>query len=113
MANTYSTTYSQAVESEESIYDEIIVDRSVAGVIRTRVLIPASNIKLQFKVVHPVLTQAQKDAIITFYRDNRDADFYFTWKANNTQYLVRYTSVPTVTMLGGNFYKVEFNVAEV
>jgi hypothetical protein len=113
MASTYSTSYSQAVESEESLYDEIIVDRTVAGLIKTRVLIPTSNIKLQFKVVHPVLTQAQKDAVITFYKDNRDIDFYFTWKANNTQYLVRYTSVPIVSIIGGGFYKVEFTVAEV
>jgi hypothetical protein len=113
MANTYSTTYSQAVESEESLYDEIIVDRTVAGLIRTRVLIPTANIKLQLKVVHPVLTQTQKDDVITFYKNNRDLDFYFTWKANATQYLVRYTSVPNVTMLGGSFYKVDFTVAEV
>jgi hypothetical protein len=113
MANTYSTTYSQAVESEESIYDEIIVDRTVAGLPRTRVLIPVVNIKNVFKVVHPVLTLTQKNDVITFYKNNRDLDFYFTWKANSTQYLVRYTSVPAVTIIGGGFYKVEFTIAEV
>lgn len=113
MANTYSSTYSQSVESEEMLYDEIIVDRTVAGGIKTRASIPVANVKKQFKVIHPVLTLAQKDDVITFYKNNRDQDFYFTWKANSTQYLVRYIGVPVIGIIGGGFYRVEFSIAEV
>ena len=63
---TYTTSWGQSTSSEEVVYDSLIVDRSVGGIMRVRSSVPLANIKKIFKICHNVLTLAEKNAVHTF-----------------------------------------------
>lgn len=119
VGQSYPTTYAQSVESTEEIYDDIISDRTFAGVLKTRSLVPVGNIKKIFNVVHPALTLAQKQWILDYYKSNRDSTFAFQWKAEATGdseyavYTVKFTAPPKFTILGGTWWKAVVQLAEV
>ncbi len=105
--------FAQSLESSEEIYDEILQDRTTAGKLKTRSLIPIDNIKRVFTVIHPAVSLADKTTIQDYYKVNRDTAFTFTWHADNTEYYVQFTSQPKYTILGGMFWRVETYLAEV
>lgn len=106
-------TYAQSIDSSEEIYDEIISDRTWAGALKTRTLIPTDNIKKNFNVIHPALTLEQRTWLIDFYKEYRDSVFTFTWKADNTAYYVKFVAPPKITIIGGHWWKAVVQLAEV
>lgn len=116
---SYPTTFAQSTESTEDIYDDIIQDRTFAGIIKTRSLVPVSYIKKVFTVVHPALTLAQKQWLLDYYKINRDSIFAFQWNAEATGdseyavYNVKFISQPKFVILGGTWWKATVQLAEV
>lgn len=116
---SYPTNYTQSVESSEDIYDDVIQDRTFAGIIKTRSLVPVTYIKKVFTVVHPALTLAQKQWLLDYYKTNRDSTFAFQWKAEATGddeyavYSVKFITQPKFTIIGGTWWKATVQLAEV
>jgi hypothetical protein len=110
---TYPTAGGQSTTSDELNYDNLIVDRSVGGIVRVRSTVPLANIKKVFIVIHSVLTLTEKTALETFYKTYRDSNLDLLWKADNLHYAVRFIDIPKYTMLGGLFWKAEVKLAEI
>jgi len=106
-------TYGQSIESTQEDYDDLQKDRTFAGILKTRSLVPVANIKKIFNVVHPYLTLTEKTALMSYYTTNRDATFSFTWKADNVAYNVKFTSIPKITIVGGNWWRGVVTLEEV
>jgi hypothetical protein len=109
----YPTSYGQSSKSDETVFDNIITDRSVGGVIRRRSTVPRANIKKVFTVVHEVVSLTEKTAIQTFYETNRDSNIDLLWKPDALHYAVIFIDVPKYTMIGGLFWKAEVKFAEI
>lgn len=109
----YTTTWGQSSESEELVYDNLTVDRSFGGIVRVRSSVPLANILKTFRIVHSVLTLAEKEALHTFYTTYRDSTLDFKWKADSYYYPTRFIEPPKYTMLGGTYWKAEVSLAEI
>lgn len=106
-------TYAQSIDSTEDVYDELISDRTTAGLLKTRSIVPSENIKRIFTVIHPSLTLVERTWLLDFYKKYRDSYFQFTWKADNETYWVQFTDRPKITIIGGNWWKATVSLAEV
>jgi hypothetical protein len=111
------TILQQSVESGEELNEQLIVDRTYNGLIKTRSWYPNLGVNKSFNkiftIIHPVVNTDQKDWIIQFYKVNRLIPFKITWKADNRIYDVLFLEPPKITMLGGQWWKVGIKLAQI
>lgn len=106
-------TYGQSVESDETTLWGRQIDRATNGSVKSRSFYTGA--KKTFKVVHEFLTNTQKLAIESFYTDNQNESFEFTWIASGVTYPTCMFDAqdPTFKALQGGYWRVETYLVEV
>lgn len=106
-------SYSQGLESRVTYDDGRLSDRSEGGTLKSRVLYPAR--KATYRVVHPYLTNAQRDTLLSFYDANTTAVVEFTWHGDTTPVAVqvKFLEVPVLTPHGGGRWRAEVRLGQV
>lgn len=79
----------------------LITHRGVDGTLRGQAV---HDDKIDFNIVHEVLTDTERDTLVTFYNSNKDTVFNFTWPIDNVTYSCLFKSRPTFTSIGQGKY---------
>jgi hypothetical protein len=87
--------YKQAYDSRPPLASGLKTERAGNGSLWIRKTY--TSFKRDFEVVHPSLTKAEYDALITFYNANVGIAFDFTWNGDGVTYTGCYfTDVPQI-----------------
>lgn len=111
MAAYPTFTYNPSQSSEETILDDLQLDRASNGTPKVRAMYTAP--KKMFTVVHEALTAAERSTLMTFYNTNRLLQVTFLWKADNVTYTCIFTGPPKSQIEPGLRWTVTTQLAQV
>ncbi len=104
-------TYKASLESDETLRDDLAVDRASNGAVRVRAFYSAP--RRSFVLRLGVLTAAEKATLETFYNTNRTATFSFVWDADGVSYTCVFAQAPKFKRLVGARWSAEVNLEQV
>ena len=96
--------------SRKEVADGRVMLRATNGALKTRRLFTSD--KASFDLSHFVDT-TDKDALLSYYSSNKDADFDYVWPADKSSYVVRFASAPQVDSVGSEWWTVKVRLEEV
>lgn len=79
----------------------LIFNRGVDGTLRAQ---NVHTTKLDFNIIHEVLTDTERSTLVDFYNSNKDVVFNFTWPIDNVTYTCLFKSRPKFTSIGQGKY---------
>lgn len=85
-------TYNPSQSSEETLLDDLQVDRSSNGTPKVRSFYTAP--KKAFTVVHEGMTSEERDTLLAYYAATRLLPFDFVWAADNVTYTCLFATPP-------------------
>lgn len=91
-------SYGQTTQSREDRQDGTQWERASNGALRGRALWPSD--KLTLRIDH-VLTRAEADALLAFYRTNRLAAVDVLWAGDQQTRAMYFAGPPAIVPLGG------------
>jgi len=103
-------TYNPSQSSEETLLDDLQVDRASNGSPKVRSFYTAP--KKAFSVVHEGMTSAERATLLAFYSANRLSSFSFVWVADGVTYTCLFSAPPKSVITSGLHWTVTTQLIE-
>ena len=110
MAAYPTFAHAPTLSSEQTLLDDLQIDRATNGAVRGRAMYTAP--KRSFSIVHEGLSATDKGTLVTFYNTNRKLQFDFTWVADSVLYYCYFTAPPKLKVLPGLLWNVTMTFTE-
>lgn len=101
--------YGQTTKSEESREDGIKFERASNGALRGRAMQTTDKLKLSLE---HVVTRAQADALMQFYRANRAMPVVVTWGGDGQTRAMMFMGPPRPSFLGNGLWRIVSSMEE-